>query len=144
MCLKFWKNWLLDQLTVDLFPCVSINPWSAVDVWWVYDWGAVDQRSAVHSIGWLMVGLDNWSNDWRDDWFWVVVNSALVAHSSWNMLNMTRYMVFWSKIVGQWKTTMETTIDTTWGSNGNGNEDRQHQLIFLKIEQNFINYSNVN
>lgn len=130
--LEIWKldcGWGVVGISgsVDLFPCMSINPWGAVYIWrTMHIWRAMDERCTVNGIGWLMNSLNNWSVDWGDDWLGMVVNTALMAHSRWNVFDNLRYMIFRSVVVGQWKSTI--SMDTTWGSSSNGNENRQHQL----------------
>lgn len=122
-------------------PGVSINPWSAM----MKKWCTMDEWCTMNGIGWLWNDLCNWSNDWSDDWFRMVVDTALMAYGRWNMFDNFRYMIFWSiMLISQWSvmgtisSTISSTIsmDSTWSSNSNGNENRQHQLYDRKRKEN--------
>lgn len=105
-------------------PCMSINPW-----WTVDKWCTMDEWCTVYGISWLWNDLCNWCNDWGDDWFWMVINTALMAYGRWNVFDNFRYMVFGSVVfIGQWSIMCTISMDSTWSSNSNGNDNRQHQL----------------
>ena len=118
---------------------VGSGPWVVtviegftVVIWLVDEW-SVDGFDDWSVDNWSVDGLQDWSQDWRVDWFAVIVGSGLMRHSGWDVLNDVRYVIFRCQIVGQ--RVMVTIVKTTRGGSGNGNDDRQHQLEGRKVKK---------